>query len=235
MIHKLSRTMLRTLAFVLALCATGGAWANFPKDNPVTGESESIYTYKYVGNSGTWTTADWENNAGNNPGKVPQYSDGDGSVWDSLLIDGEKTVTASSIEGWEFNIGLFEGANLTVTTLKKWQGGCSVRVDKDSKLTISGLGSGTYNGANNFYVAASGGITYGCDYGKAGDFYYHFAGVGSVVYKNLTGGNHTIKAADVTLEQPAEKVRRNKTLISFSNQPTFSADAAIAIKNSIGT
>lgn len=216
--------------------------------NPVTGESES-YSYQYKGSAGdstwelytNWATSDGSaySNSGNSdlaPNKT------DSAVWGALLFDGNSlaadastTVSAGEIEGYTLNIGLFGGVQLTIGKLHKWQGGCSVKVDSTSKLTISALGNKTYSDANNFYVASAEGITYGCNYDKGGTFYYHFAGSGSVVYKNLTGGNHTIKAADVTLEQPATKERKSKKLVTFTNSPTFTIDAAIKVNNSSGT
>ena len=71
MIGKLTRTIVRTFAFALALCATGGAWADFTKTNPVTGATES-YTYKFVGTDSVWNnTANWQDSSGSNPSAVP--------------------------------------------------------------------------------------------------------------------------------------------------------------------
>ena len=245
-IERITRTAMLAVAFML--CATGQAWADLTMANPVTGESES-YSYQYKGSA---TNSTWKlyTNWVNSDGSAYSNSEHDNlapnipgsGVWNALLFDGNslvdgasKTVSAETIEGYTLNVGLFGGVQLTIDTLYKWQGGCSVKVDSTSKLTISKLGSGTYDGANNFYVASAEGITYDCDYGKSGTFYYHFAGSGSVVYKNLTGGKHTIKAADVTLEKPATKERKSKKLVTFTNSPTFSIDAAIKVNNSSGT
>ena len=233
----------RVFAFTLVLCATGQAWADLTRANPVTGESES-YSYQYKGSAtdSTWELyTNWVNSDGSaysntdHNDRAPNIHDS--AVWDAVLFDGNsladgasKTVSAGTIEGYTLNIGLFGGVQLTIGTLYKRQEGCSVKVDSASKLTISALGDGSYSDAN-FYVASDGGITYGCDYGKGGSCYYYFAGSGSVVYKNLTDGNHTIKAADVTLEQPAAKERKSKKLVTFTNSPTFSIDAAITVKN----
>ena len=227
-------TRIKRLALALCLATPIVSWADaITAVNPVTGASDT-YTYKYVGTEGTWTAADWEDADGNPPAAVPQLSGEQPEVWDSLLISGDKSVTAE-VEGWTLDLGLFDGANLTMSTLHKFGGGCSIKVDSTSKLTISALGTKTFNGDINYYVAAPEGITYGCDYGKNGTFYYYFTGDGSVAYQNLTGGNHTIKAADITLSAPAEKTLETKTLVSFSNQPSFGVDAAITIKDSVGT
>ena len=231
--NKLTHGATRLLVLALGLGLVSRAWADpITADNPVTGETET-YAYKYVGTSGTWVASDWQNADGSPAANPPNTENS--AIWDPLLIDGNKTVAADTIEGYTLNLGLFNGAKLTIGTLSKWQGGCSVKVGSGSKLTISALGGKTFDNAINFYVAAQSGIEYACNYGKNGSFYYHFADSGSVVYQQLTGGSHTIKAADVTLEQPAEKALKHKTLVTFSNQPTFSIDAAIKIKNSAGT
>ena len=225
---------MRKLLGMIAMLVVANAFADaITAANPVTGDIET-YTYRYVGD-GSWTASDWVDEAGENPVEVPQAYVGLSSVWDSLLIDGEKSIVAD-VEGWCFNCGLFNGANLTISSLTKWQGGCCIRVDDSSKLTVSAFGSGTFGDNIDFYVAAPEGIVYGCDYEyyMVGNFYYYFSGSGSVSYKNLYGGNHTIKAADITLSAPAEKTLASKTLMSFSNQPGIELSADVSIKDSSG-
>ena len=194
--------------------------------NPVTGEVES-YTYAYTGDATAWSDITWRDADGvDHTDFVPQVD----SVYNSLVIKQDVDITADTIEGWTFNIGLFNGANLTIGTLNKWQGGCNVRVGSGSKLTISAMGSGNTENSINFYVAANEGIAYSDDYAKNGDFNYYFAGEGSVAYEGLTGGSHAIKSADVTLS--GTKELKNKKLVSFtSTDKTFTADADIKVKD----
>ena len=236
-----TKTITRIKRLALALCFATPLVSRADAEpitavNPVTGATET-YIYKYVG-SGDWTVADWQNASGVAPAAVPQVAaaqDGDPTCYDSLLVEGEQSLSAS-IEGWTFNIGLFDGAQLTVPTLTKWQGGCSACVGSGSKLTISALGSGNSGNNINFYVAAQDGIAYECAYGKGGNFYYYFTGEGSVSYQALTGGSHAIKQADVTLSGNAKSVQ-SKTLVSFGEGTTvaFTADAIIKVKNGEGT
>ena len=204
----------------------------FSATNPVTGET-AAYCYKYVGN-GAWNADDWIDPENKHPATGPALSGG--NIWDPILIDGGQAVTAGPLEGWKLELGLFNGSNLTVPSLYKWQGGCRVSVDKDSKLTISGLGNGSYENDVNFYVAAPEGITYDCDYvGPEYTYnfyhYYHFSGDGSVSYQLLTSGNHIIKEADVTLSGSDTKELKCKLLVSFtSSESTFTADADVVIK-----
>ena len=222
-------TRLLVLAFGLGLALTGWA-ADIVKTNPVTGET-GTYSYTYVG-SGNWTAADWQD-ANEAPADAAPNTSGS-NIWTPLLVDG-KTVSVGTIEGYTFRLGLFGGANATIGTLTKFQSGCWIQVDSTSVLTVNALGDGSYEGVNRFYVAASQGIKFTmADYNKGGTYWYHFTGDGSVSYKQLTGGTHSIKDADVTLEQPSAKVLRNKTLVSFTNQPTIGIDAAVKIKNASG-
>ncbi len=233
MIQKLTKATTRLLAILFAMFATTGAWAATDKTNPVTGENQS-YTYNYTG-SGAWTASDWSPT----PSNVPQAS-GSG-VWDSLLIDGNLTVTAPShVEGWSFRIGLFGGAKLTVPYIRYWNGTAYAVVDEGSKLTIKTINTqDNWNATVNYYVAAAGGVTYECAFNPtvtaAAIYNYNLKGAGSVVYENaVSSGSHVIKQADVTLSGTSEVVP--KPLVSFtSSSTTFTADAAIKVYGTDGT
>ena len=202
--------------------------SHFFAENPVTGESVA-YSYKYVG-GGTWNAEDWIAPDNEYPDSAPALSGS--NLWYPIVIDDGQTVTAGNVEGWTLQLGLYNGSSLTIPSLFKWQGGCSVCVDKDSQLTISSLGEGTYGDDVNFYVAAPTGITYGCDYDKNGaSFYYHFAEDGSVLYQNLNGGSHTIKTADIYLSGAETKTLKSKELVAFeSSSINFAANATIKVK-----
>ena len=218
-------TRIKRLALALCLATPIVSWAETAM-NPVTGDVDS-YTYAYVGDATSWSDITWRDADGEDHNDfIPQVD----NVYESLVIKQDVDITAETIEGWTFNIGLFNGANLTIGTLNKWQGGCSVRVGSGSKLTISAMGSGNTENSINFYVAANEGIAYSDDYAKNGDFNYYFAGEGSVAYEGLTGGSHAIKSADVTLS--GTKELKNKKLVSFtSTDKTFTADADIKVKD----
>lgn len=194
--------------------------------NPVTGETET-YTYRYVG-GGTWTVTDWNDENGDTPAAAPALPYN--NIWDSLIINSQEISAPDPVEGWRLRLGLFNGAKLTIPTLNKWQGGCYVCVDATSQLTISKFGNRTFGDDINFYVAAPSGIVYGVDYAKSGNYNYHFAGEGSVSYKSLYGGSHTIRNADITLSGSAERMVNRKTLIYFRNQPNINVDATVKIK-----
>lgn len=226
----------RLAVAALAALAAGGTWAATDKTNPVTDKNQS-YTYNYTG-SGTWTASDWSPT----PSNVPQAS-GSG-VWDSLLIDGDLTVTAPShVEGWSFRIGLFGKAKLTVPYIRYWNGTAYAVVDTGSKLTIQSINtSDNWNATVNYYVAAAGGITYTCAFNPtvtANAIYnYNLKGAGSVVYElAVSRGSHVIKQADVTLSGNATPSVESKMLVSFGSgtTATFTADAAIKVYGTDGT
>ena len=212
--------------------------ADFTKTNPVTGETEN-YTWKFVGTD-TWNgTGNWQNSSGANPSGTPAKS-GE-NTWDPILFDGDTiNINASmSVEGWNLRMGLYNGANITMNTFVKYQGDTTMwmTVDESSQLTIGGFGGGniTANQVIKLSVAKANGITWNVNLasGNANNtFEYYLKGAGSVSYQAVSAANHKIKMADVTLSGN-EKSVQSKTLVSFtSSTPTFTADAAIKVKNS---
>lgn len=229
---------LRAITLTLVICATGGAWADFAKTNPVTGETEN-YTWKFVGTD-TWNgTGNWEDSSSANPSGTPAKS-GD-NTWDPILFDGNTiNINASmSVEGWNLRMGLYNGANVTMNTFVKWQGDTTMwaTVDEASQLTIGGFGKG--NIANNQVIklssAKASGIAWNVNLESTGNanntFEYYLKGAGSVSYQAVSAANHKIKMADVTLSGGAKFVQ-SKTLVSFtSTDKTFTADATIKVKD----
>ena len=228
------------LALFMAVFATSHAWADFTMTNPVTGENQS-YTWKYVGTDGVWNSnSNWKDSSDNVPqdNKVPGITSV--GVWDPFFFANNISVTAEGtnsgyVEGWNFRIGIFNGANVSIAKLNKLQGGqrMFMSVDNTSKLTINDWGGGSVNtgGDDNtmnldYFVASSKGVTYTVDVTTPatakGNMHYYFAGEGSVCYKSLGICNHYIKRADVTLTHPNTKQRRYKKLVSFtSSTKTF--------------
>ena len=231
-------------AFAFALCFATPlvSWADaITTVNPVTGETET-YTYKYVGQSSTWTATDWQNDADPvaNPDNAPQTPSS--NVWDPILIYGSYTLTAPTLEGWAIRLGLYNGAQVTVPTLNKIQASTTMwfTVDATSKLTLSLPGTG-HLGDNqnvNFYVAAPQGLVFNSDFATSQNdtdtFNYYLAGRGSVSFQGISAGTHKIKMADVTLTGTSQVP--SKTLVSFaSTTKTFTADAAIKVYDTDGT
>ena len=242
-------------AFVLALPLAADAFpllfaaAQAPVEavNPVTGDNET-YDYRYIGDEGTWTAADWEDADENQPAAVPQATGS--NVWGPLLIEGGVTVTSlvttvdSAFEGWNFRVGLFNGADLTIPYIRYWNGDQSPRavVDENSYLTIQSLGTDTWTTSVDYYIAGVYGIWYECPFSpnvNAGArFNYYFSGDGSVMYEaGITTGVHDIRQADAELSGNAKSVKM-KELIEYEVEPevTFVAtDAKIVLKGVKGT
>ena len=206
--------------------------------NPVTGETEN-YTWSFVGTD-TWNgTGNWRNSSGANPSGTPAKS-GE-NTWDPILFDGSNiNINASmSVEGWNLRMGLYNGATVTMNTFVKYQGDTTMwmTVDEKSQLTVGGFGGGNITDGQviKLSVAKANGITWnvGLTSGNANNtFEYYLKGAGSVSYQAVSAANHKIKMADVTLSGN-EKSVQSKTLVSFtSSTPTFTADAAIKVKNS---
>ena len=240
MSNKLS-SIIKSSILSVAILLTGGAWADFARTNPVTGETEN-YTWKFVGTD-TWDgTGNWQNSDGNNPTGVPAKSGG--NTWDPILFDNNdpgNTIninTSMSVEGWNLRMGLYNGANVTMNTFVKYQGGTTMwmTVDESSQLTIGGFGGGniTANQAIKLSVAKANGITWSVNLtsGNANNtFEYYLKGAGSVSYQAVSAANHKIKMADVSLSGTSQVA--SKTLVSFtSTTKTFTADAIIKVKDS---
>ena len=238
-------TLTKIKRFALALCLATPFVSRadaITAVNPVTGETET-YTYKYIGQSSTWTATDWQNAADPvaNPDNAPQTPSS--NVWDPILIDGSYTLTAPTLEGWAIRLGLYNGAQVTVPTLNKIQASTTMwfTVDATSKLTLSLPGTG-HLGDNqnvNFYVAAPQGLVFNSNFATSQNdtdtFNYYLAGSGSVSFQGISAGTHKIKMADVTLSGSATPSVESKTLVSFtSTTKTFTADAAIKVYDTDG-
>lgn len=231
-------TRIKRLALALCFVTPLVSWADaITAVNPVTGETET-YTYKFIGTD-TWDgTEYWQDSDGNNPSAVPAKS-GD-NTWEPILFDGNTiNINASmSVEGWNLRMGLYNGANVTMNNFVKYQGDTTMwmTVDENSQLTIGGFGGGniTANQVIKLSVAKANGITWTANLTSANannTFEYYLAGEGSVSYQGVTAANHKIKQADVALSGN-EKSVQSKTLVSFtSTDKTFTADAAIKVKN----
>ena len=232
-------TKIKRLALALCLATPFVSRADaITAVNPVTGETET-YTYKFIGTD-TWNgTEYWQDSNGDNPSAVPAKSND--NIWDPILFDGNTiNINASmSVEGWNLRLGLYNGANVRLNNFVKWQGDTDmwVTVDGTSKFTVGAFGKG--NIADGKVIKCSTTRANGIEWlvnlestGTANNtFEYYLAGEGSVSYQDVTAANHKIKQADVALSGN-EKSVQSKTLVSFtSTDKTFTADAAIKVKN----
>ena len=229
--NNLTTPFLRAFTSLFIILATSGARASETKVNPVTGYTET-YSNKFIGDTAEWNLAsNWDT------GVLPFIANGNG--YSASLVDGKTASTTTKIDGWNLQVGAYNGASITWSNLGKIQGSTTMwlTVDSTSSITINGWGSGYLGQKNqklNYYVANAQGVKWGVDFASGEDqggftMCYYLAGSGSVAYKKLERAAQVIKQADITLAIPsAGKTVRAKTLVSFtSSSKTFTADATI--------
>ena len=233
-------------ATLLALALPLLASASVDMTNPVTGETE---TYENVFTGAGETATEW-NSADNwtlkESGKVPFVSDG--SYVPALVSN--KTVSATTaIDGWTLRVGAYNGAAVTwdggITKIQAGSVGCWLTADETSSITIASFAGKQLEGGDaapfKLSSAKAGGITWSAGLTSSSNtslpFWYYLKGAGTVVYGgDITVANaQVIKMADVTLSGN-EKSVQSKTLVTFGSgtTKTFTADAAIKVKNSDG-
>ncbi|MBQ6140948.1 MAG: hypothetical protein IJI54_06630 [Kiritimatiellae bacterium] len=229
---RIAATAIAAVFLTPTAFAAGGSEAT-DMTNPVTGETETYVNTFTGGTDGTateWNDADnWDTS------KTPFISDAD--AYSSALVDGMVVSTTTSIDGWNLQVGAYNGASITWKPLGKIQGDTNMwlTVDATSSIAINGWGNGNLgqSGKNlNYYVAAQNGVTWGVDLASGTDqgltMNYYLKGDGSVSYKGLERASHVIKAADVTLSDTSRVA--SKTLVSFtSTTKTFTAAADIKV------
>ena len=235
----LTRFAVMAIAAVFFTPLASAATSSGDMDNPVTGETKT-YDYKYVG-SGTWTASDWQDANGAALAAAPGTDNS--NLWGSMLVNCSNPISVAQLNGWELQLGVFGGANVTVGELGFWTGSdsCFAAVDNASSLTISATTGKNWNNTVKFYVANSRGITFTSAFAPAnpngsGNIHYYLKKSGSVTYSSaLDGGvGHVIKQADVSLTGTSQV--SSKTLVSFaSTTKTFTADAAIKVYGTDGT
>ena len=235
----LTRIAATAIAAVFFTPVASAATSSGDMDNPVTGETKT-YDYKYVG-SGTWTASDWQDANGAALAAAPGTDNS--NLWGSMLVNCSDPISVAQLNGWELQLGVFGGANVTVGELGYWTGSesCFAAVDNASSLTISATTGKNWNNTVKFYVANRSGITFTSAFAPAnpngtGNINYYLKGSGSVTYSDSLGGGvgHVIKQADITLSGTSQIAY--KPLVSFtSTTKTFTADAIIKRLNSSGT
>ena len=226
-------TRIKRLALALCFVTPLVSWAE-TKTNPVTGETET-YSNVFTGETAEWDSA--ENWTLKEEGKVPFVSGGN---YDPALVDGKTVSTSTAIDGWNLQVGAYNGAAITWSTLGKIQGdtGMWLTVDGTSSIAINGWSGGNLGQDGktlSYYVANKDGVIWNVDLDSGWDqgltMNYYLAGTGSVSYQKLERAAQVIKQADVALSGN-EKSVQSKTLVSFtSTDKTFTADAAIKVKN----
>ncbi len=88
----------------------------------------------------SWTLTDGSTWSGLGGGPCTQGS----NMWDDLTL-ADATGTAGTLEGWSATYNL-TNTHLTVTQLRKLQGGCTIDIDKDSSFTIDNFGGANDGG-----------------------------------------------------------------------------------------
>ncbi len=167
-------------------------------------------------------------------------------VYSTILLDGV-TATASQVEGWTPQYGLYHHANVTIDSFFKFQGGSQfIAVDETSSLTIKSLGGGAWQQTMNFYVAAPSGIVFKTAYGKATPINYYLGGEGSICFENGFSGTHTLQVATIELGDntlPDRIVKRKYLVIGSGTLVTSGAtveggtlkSSAVAETDAVGT
>ena len=236
--------MMRTLSNARTIFAAAAffalpmvAKADTDKTNPVTGETETYVNTFTGGADGTAT--EWNSTDNWDPSVTPFIA----TTYTPSLVSNKRVSTSTAIDGWNLQVGAYNGAAITWNSLGKIQGDTNMwlTVDATSSITIYGWGGGNLgqNGKNlNYYVAAQNGVTWGVNLASGTDqgltMNYYLAGSGSVSYKSLDRASHVIKQADFTLSGTSQV--SSKTLVSFaSTTKTFTADAAIKVYGTDGT
>ena len=210
------------------------------KENPVTGETE-IYDNGFDSeassewdSAGNWTLEETD--------KVPFVSGGN---YDPALVDGKTVSTSTAIDGWTLRVGAYNGAAVTwdggITKIQAGSLGCWLTADETSSITIASFAGNQLEGGDaapfKLSSAKAGGITWSAGLTSSSNnslpFWYYLKGAGTVVYGgDITVANaQVIKMADVALSGTSQVA--SKTLVTFGSgtTKTFTADAAIKIKN----
>jgi len=215
------------------------AMAEVQMTNPVTGETET-YENIFVGTSGEWdSSSNWTLKETD---KVPFVSGGN---YDSALVTGKVVSTETAIEGWTLRVGAYNGARVTwsggITKIQAGTTGCWLTADETSVIIIDSFAGNQLEGSDTLPLklssAKDGGITWVGGITNATNttlpFWYYLKDSGTVVYNgNITVANaQVIKQADITLSGTSKVA--SKTLVTFGSgtTATFTADAAIKIKD----
>jgi len=161
---KTSKFFFSTLIAASAMTATAYAGYVWNGGETITQDLWQAQDSWSLTDSSTWT------GSGTGPGTP------DSNMWELISISNSKG-EISVLEGWNLRLSLV-GSELTVDSLKKFQGGsCSVSLDADSVLTISNFNGGNDGGSitldnegifNLAYGKSQGGEGFVADLGETG-------------------------------------------------------------------
>lgn len=220
---------LRTLVLLL-LAAAGATSLRATYTSSTTGQAythifraTTSLDYDTIGN--WYTTSDngstWTVETGNIPGVSGS------NLWDPILLDGALfdtsvvskgddgyyTVTGDNIEGWNLTLGLLNGVHLSITTLRKLQGGGTRiwYIDETSKFTIAnyGVSGQSNNNTNTLYVYAPEGVVFQTAFQSTSEystFLLHLGLQGSILFNDGTNdlatglGTYTISSLTLDTE-----------------------------------
>ncbi len=167
----------------------------------------------------------------------------DSDAWDKIRIENASGIIGS-LEGWCFKIDLIN-TDLTISGLKKFQGGCSVTINKDSTLTINSFGASWGNDGGKTTLENYG--TFNFQYAKSqgGEGFDMILGETGIV--NFTANNTTDRTSKVasvnaklgnsgTVTGTAESGNAivKRTLVSLGEHVTFdTTETAFSFSSSI--
>ncbi len=200
---------MKTSSFFLStLIAAAAMSANAHAD--YTWNGGATITQKLWASENSWSlTGDstWSG-TGSGPGTS------DSNMWSAISIS-TASGSISGLEGWNLRISL-TGSELTVDSLKKFQGGsCSINLDTDSVFTINSFQGG--NDGDSILLNNEG--IFNLAYGKSQGGTGFVASLGSTGIMNLTsaGGNYTAKVASLSAVLGTTEETETKGGIVFSN------------------
>ena len=171
-------------------------------------------------------------------GKIPMIPSS--NLWEAALLDGDlmetiqvsgsyKAISAPTLEGWAFKLGVAHSVHLTVEKLNKLQSAGWIYADETSKITVKANGA-KLEGALVFDIAASEGLIFGSAFSSGNaSVSYALGKLGSVLYNGgLSTGTHTVKSVTLDCGDASQtgKAVLSRKLIGFtSSSQTFSFTA----------
>ena len=232
---KTSKFFLSTLIAAAAMTAT--AYADY-----VWSGGEKI-TQELWQTEASWSLTDGSTWPANGTGPLTPNS----NVWAGVTVS-NASGSVDLFEGWALGLTL-TNANLTVGTVKKFQGGGTIIIDADSTLTFSALGGegGTGNDGSTITLNNEGvfNLAYAKDQGGEG----FEANLGSTGVMNLTSANesaHTAKikslSATITVDgydsfdiSSKDSWTYTRNLITLGNNMAFdSTDTEVSVSTGEG-
>ncbi len=182
--------MKKTFATVCALVAFGlAAQADYTWNGgaTITQEAWQDQDNWTLSGSSTWT--------GTGTGPASPNSD----MWGNVSIS-DASGSIDNLEGWNFHLSL-TNADLTVSGVKKFQGGASLTIDENSSFTIQNFGYAAGNDGGAVTVNNAGTFTTTLSKNTGGSGYTLNLGETGVVNIN-SNGNHSFGLTALTATLP---------------------------------